>query len=61
MTTPLKFISVTDHTGRQSSLQVNPDTLTVVGVLPHAAKIHPTSKRDAIDLVQWLQRWIKCQ
>ncbi len=51
---PLEFISLVDDTGRTSSLQINPETLTVIGVLPHGTEIRLRGSEDSEKLREWL-------
>lgn len=53
-----QFITVTDHTGRNSSLMIAKDHLKVVGVLPHCHKIVPASRRDALAMIEWMESWL---
>lgn len=53
------FVSVTDETGRASSLEISRDKIKVVGVLPHCSHIVPSSVEDAVALKNWLEDWIK--
>lgn len=53
----LNFMSVTDDTGRKSSLLLRDENIRVVGVLPHCCEIVPTSQEDADKLIYWLQNW----
>lgn len=59
MKNPCTFVSVTDQTGRKSSLEISGNKIEVVGVLPHCSKIEPSSTEDAEALVVWLSQWIE--
>ena len=54
------FITVTDQTGRNSSLAIDArganDKLVVIGVLPHCSEIRPSTTEDAQKLLDWLVR-----
>ena len=53
------FVTVTDETGRNSSLEISGDKIHVVGVLPHCSKIVPATVKDALTLKNWLEKWIQ--
>jgi hypothetical protein len=42
-----------------SSLSIRPDTLGVVGVLPHGCDIAPRNEQNARTLIAWLESWIE--
>lgn len=57
----LTFVTVTDETGRNSSLGLYdrraPDEITIVGGLSHGVRITPATEEDADRLIQWLIEW----
>ena len=52
------FIGIQRAPGDVSTLQVSPDTLTVLGNLPHGASIAPRNVAEARALQAWLTQWI---
>lgn len=59
MKNPCKFVTVTDQTGRNSSLEISGNRIKVVGVLYHCSEIVPASAKDALELKNWLEKWIQ--
>lgn len=42
-----------------SSLAIYPDSLQVIGAIPHCETITPKTIKDADRLIEWLQTWKK--
>jgi len=54
----LKYVEITDQSGRQSSIEIGTSKLIIVGALPHCSEVRPKTIDDAIDLRNWLDRYI---